>query len=89
MLISDVQQSGSVIHTHVSFFKFPSQFDCCLAAKSGPTFCNPMDGSPTLTSVHDYWKDHSFNYTDLCDQSDVSALLTVLSSQLSFQGVSL
>ena len=28
---------------------------------------------PTLTSVHDYWKNHSFNYTDLCQQSDVSA----------------
>ena len=23
---------------------------------------------PTLTSVHDYWKNHSFNYTDLCWQ---------------------
>ena len=21
---------------------------------------------PTLTSMHDYWKDHSFDYTDLC-----------------------
>ena len=21
---------------------------------------------PTLTSVHDYWKNHSFDYTDLC-----------------------
>ena len=29
--------------------------------------------SPTLTSVHDYWKNHSFDYTDLCWQSDVSA----------------
>ena len=28
---------------------------------------------PTLTSVHDYWKNHSFDYTDLCRQSDVSA----------------
>ena len=28
---------------------------------------------PTLTSVHDYWKNHSFDYTDLCQQSDVSA----------------
>ena len=27
----------------------------------------------TLTSVRDYWKDHSFNYTDLCWQSDISA----------------
>ena len=28
---------------------------------------------PTFTSVHDYWKNHSFVYTDLCWQSDVSA----------------
>ena len=28
---------------------------------------------PTLTSAHDYWKDHSFDYTDLCWQSDVFA----------------
>ena len=28
--------------------------------------------SPTLTSVHDYWKKHSFDYTDLCRQSNVS-----------------
>ena len=29
--------------------------------------------SPTLTSIHDYWKNHSSDYTDLCRQSDVSA----------------
>ena len=29
--------------------------------------------SLSLTSVHDYWKDHNFDYTDLCRQSDVSA----------------
>ena len=29
--------------------------------------------SPTLTSIHDYWKSHSFDWTDLCWQSDVSA----------------
>ena len=28
---------------------------------------------PTLTSTHDYWKNHSFDYMDLCWQSDVSA----------------
>ena len=28
---------------------------------------------PALTSIHDYWKNHSFDYTDLCWQSDVSA----------------
>ena len=26
-----------------------------------------------LTSVHDYWKNHSFDYRDLCRQNDVSA----------------
>ena len=29
--------------------------------------------SPTLISMHDYWKNHSFDYTGLCQQSDVSA----------------
>ena len=28
---------------------------------------------PTLTSIHDYWKNHSFDYTNLFQQSDVSA----------------
>ena len=28
---------------------------------------------PTLTSVHDYWKNHIFDYMDLFQQSDVSA----------------
>ena len=28
---------------------------------------------PTLTSIHDYWKHHSFDYTDICWQSSVSA----------------
>ena len=28
---------------------------------------------PTLTPVHDYKKNYSFDYTDLCQQSDVSA----------------
>ena len=26
-----------------------------------------------FTSIHDYWKNHSFDYTNLCQQSDVSA----------------
>ena len=28
---------------------------------------------PTLISIHDYWKNHSFDYTDLCQQGDISA----------------
>ena len=29
--------------------------------------------SPTLTSTHDFWRNQSFDYMDLCWQSDVSA----------------
>ena len=29
--------------------------------------------SPTLTAIHDYWKNHSFDYLDFCWQSNVSA----------------
>ena len=29
--------------------------------------------SPTLTSIHDYWKNHTLDQTDLCWQSNVSA----------------
>ena len=28
---------------------------------------------PALTSIDDYWKNHSFDYTDLCQQNNVSA----------------
>ena len=33
---------------------------------------------PTLTSIHDYWKSHSFDYTDLC-QKVMSLLFNMLS----------
>ena len=29
--------------------------------------------NPTLTFIHNYWKNHSFDYTDIFQQSDVSA----------------
>ena len=33
---------------------------------------------PTLTSVHDYWKNYTFDYTDLC-QKVMSLLFNTLS----------
>ena len=36
--------------------------------------------TPTLTSIHDYWKNHSFDKTDLCQQSRMSQLFNMLSS---------
>ena len=35
---------------------------------------------PTLTSIHDYWKNHSFDYMDLCWQSNVSVMTITVSS---------
>ena len=35
--------------------------------------CSAFFISPTLTSIHDYWKNHSLDETDLCWQSNVSA----------------
>ena len=31
----------------------------------------------TLISIHDYWKNHGFDYMDICQQSDVSVLYSV------------
>ena len=43
--------------------------------------------SPTLTSILDYWKNHSFNYMGLCWQNDVCFLIHCLGlSWLFFQG---
>ena len=32
----------------------------------------PNNNGPALTSIHDFCKNHSFDYLDLCQQSDVS-----------------
>ena len=56
-------------------------------AQSCPTLSDPMDCSLPGSSVHgifqarvlewgamhDYWKNYSFDYTDLCQHSNVSA----------------
>ena len=34
---------------------------------------------PILTSLHHYWKHHSFDYLDLCQKSDISLLFNTLS----------
>ena len=33
---------------------------------------------PTLTSMHDYWKNYNFDYMDLCWQNDVCFLICCL-----------
>ena len=34
--------------------------------------------SPTLTSVHDHWENHSFDYMDLCQQNSLCFLICCL-----------
>ena len=56
---------------------------CCLRdsqkSSTGPQFDSINSSAlcllygPALTTTHDYWKDHSLDYTDLCWQSDVFA----------------
>ena len=36
-------------------------------------FCTLPSLWSSLSSVHDCWKNHSFDYTDICQQSNVSA----------------
>ena len=59
-------------------------------SKASVLQCSSLLYGPTLTSIHDYWKIHSFGYTDLCQQV-MSLLFNVLSrfSQLFFQGASI
>ena len=45
----------------------PAQFESIISSALSFPY------GPTFTSVHDYWKNHSFDCIDLCQQSDVSA----------------
>ena len=44
------------------------------SSKASIIWCSAFFYCPALTSIHDYWKNHSFDYMDLCQQSDVSVL---------------
>ena len=48
-------------------------FSSTIAGKHNSSALSLLHG-PTLTSIHDYWKNHSSDCMDLCQQSDVSAL---------------
>ena len=43
------------------------------SSKASILWCSVFFYGPTLTSVHDYWKNQSFDWTDLCWQSNVFA----------------
>ena len=41
--------------------------------KASILWCSTFLHGPTFTSIYDSWKNHSFDYTDLCQQNEVSA----------------
>ena len=78
-----VSASASVLPMNIQGW-FPLGFIDLISLQSkglSRVFSNTMVGKhqffsflygSTLTSVHDYWKKHSFDYMDVCQQSDVS-----------------
>ena len=45
----------------------------CIKVWKNNSFVLRLLYDPTLTCVHEYWKKHSFDYMDLCWQTDVSS----------------
>ena len=43
------------------------------SSKASILWCSAFFKVQTLKSIHEYWKNHSFNHTDLCQQNDDSA----------------
>ena len=43
------------------------------SSKASILWCSSLLYGPTLTPPYNFWKNHSFDYMDLCWQSDVSA----------------
>ena len=77
-----VSVSASVLPMNIQFW-FPLRSPCSPrdSQESSPTWQFKSINSlvlsflysPTLISIYNYWKNHSFNQTDLCWQSNVSA----------------
>ena len=76
-----VFSSESVLHNQVAKelelqFQYSSRFYStggnCIRIPDSRLLLSLLYG-PTLTSIHDYWVNHSSDYRDLCRQSNVSA----------------
>ena len=72
--------SGSVLPVNIQSW-FPLGLTGLISQESSPApqfkiiNCSTLSihYGPICTSIHDYWKTHSFNYMDLCRQRDVCA----------------
>ena len=63
-------ESKSPLYTSVSFLLSCIQGrHCHLSKKSLNSLALSLLYGPTLTLIHDYWKNHCFDYMDLCWQS--------------------
>ena len=75
--ISPSNEYSGLISFRIEWFDFAVQGT--LESSPAPQFKSINSSAfsllygPTVTSVHDYWKNHIFDYMDLCQQSDVSA----------------
>ena len=54
------------------------------AVLNHPFFSTQPSFYPTLTSVHDCWKNHSFDHQDLCQRSDVCFFNTLARFVIAF-----
>ena len=76
--ISPSSEYSGLISFRIDWFWSPcsprdSQEPPALLFKSISSLALNLLYGPILTSLRDYWKNHSFDYMDLCWQSDVSA----------------
>ena len=54
------------------------------SSKASILQCSALLNSPTLTSIHDHWKNHSFDEMDLFWQSNVSAFYMLIRLAIAF-----
>ena len=50
-----------------------NSWGCQKSDMTEPLSLHSLLNGPTLTVLHDYWKNHSCDYMDFCWQHDVSA----------------
>ena len=76
------QSIGASASVSVLLVNIPGWFPCCSRDSQESSLALQFESSssllillydPPLISVHDYCKNYSFDYTDLCRQNDVSA----------------
>ena len=88
--ISPSNEYSGLISFRIAWLHLPSvqgTLKSLLQHKISSLALNLLYG-PTFTSIHDYWKNHSFNFTDLCRQSVCFFICCLDLSCLSFQGAS-